>query len=313
MKVLVTGAAGYVGVPATAALLAAGHTVRAIDSLRFGGAGLLGLYPSGRFRLVRGDIRNRALVEDAVDGVDAVVHLAGIVGDPACAADPDTAAAVNLHATIRLREAAQNAGVKQLVFASSCSVYGHGDRLIDESTSPRPLSLYAETKLDAEADLLDSCLDATILRFATLYGLAPRMRFDLVVNTMTAHAVERGLVTVHAPTAWRPLVHVGDIATAITAVLDTAATAGQVFNVADQASNFRLGEVAARVAAVCGPQVRLDSRPVAGDARNYRVSGDKLSEVCGWQPRRLLDDGIGEIAQALADGLVAAPDAHRAG
>src|SRR4051794_15935355 len=150
MRVLVTGAAGYVGVPTSAALLTAGHTVRAVDSLRFGGAGLLGLYPGGRFHLVRGDIRDPALLEQAVDGVDAVVHLAAIVGDPACAADPDTAVAVNLHATTALREAAQHAGVRRLVFASSCSVYGHGDQMIDETAPVRPLSLYAETKLDAE-------------------------------------------------------------------------------------------------------------------------------------------------------------------
>jgi hypothetical protein len=120
-----------------------------------------GLYPGGRFQLVRGDIRGRTLVEQAVDGVDAIVHLAGIVGDPACAADLGTAVAVNLHATIGLRKAAQKAGTGQFVFASSCSVYGHGDQLIDEATPPRPLSLYAETKLDAETDLLGSGLAVT--------------------------------------------------------------------------------------------------------------------------------------------------------
>lgn len=307
MLVLVTGAAGYVGVPATSALLAAGHTVRAIDSLCFGGAGLLGLYPSGRFRLVRGDIRDRALLAQALDGVDAIVHLAGIVGDPACAADPDTATEVNLAATIELRKTAEKARVGRLVFASSCSVYGHGQQLADETFPARPLSLYARTKLDAEADLLAAGrVPATVLRFATLYGLAPRMRFDLVVNTMTAHAVSNGTVTVHAPAAWRPLIHVGDIATAITAVLDTdpSRTGGQIFNVADRAGNYQLQDIARHVAYACGPGVRIDTTPVTSDARDYRVNGDKLTRTCGWRPRRQLDDGIAEIAHALVDGLV---------
>jgi nucleoside-diphosphate-sugar epimerase len=307
MLILVTGAAGYIGAPTVARLIAAGHTVRALDSLRFGGAALLGAYPTGRFTLVRGDIRDAATVARALEGADAVVHLAAIVGDPACAAEPDLARQVNTDATIALHAAACAAGVARLVFASSCSVYGHGDRVCDETAPVRPLSLYAKTKADAERHILQpSSMACTALRFATLYGLAPRMRFDLVVNTFVAHALTRRRLTVHAPTAWRPLVHVADIASAIAAVIETPTDRvnEQVFNVASVAGNHRLGDVAELVADVCGPGVDVDIKPVAGDARDYRVTGDKLTAVTGWAPARPLREGIAEIGGALSAGVL---------
>jgi nucleoside-diphosphate-sugar epimerase len=309
MLILITGAAGYIGAPTVAALLAAGHTVRALDSLRFGGAALLGAYPSGRFTLMRGDIRDAATLTRAVEGTDAVVHLAAIVGDPACAAVPDLARQVNLEATIALHAAARAAGVARLVFASSCSVYGYGDRVCDESAALVPLSLYAETKADAERHLLQPSLGlmaCTALRFATLYGLAPRMRFDLVVNTFVAHALTRRRLSVHAPAAWRPLVHVADIASAVAAVIEAPIdrVTGQIFNVASADANHQLGDVADLVADVCGPGVNVDITPVVGDARDYRVTGDKLTAATGWAPARRLREGITEIADALSAGLL---------
>jgi nucleoside-diphosphate-sugar epimerase len=311
MLVLVTGAAGYIGAPTVARLIAAGHTVRALDSLRFGGAALLGAYPTGRFTLVRGDIRDTATVAQALNGVDAVVHLASIVGDPACAAEPDLARQVNLDATVVLHTAARGAGVTRFVFASSCSVYGHGDQVCDETAPLRPLSLYAETKAEAERHILGptagSTMASTALRFATLYGLAPRMRFDLVVNTFVAHALGRRRLTVHAPGAWRPLVHVADIAAATAAVVDAHddQVGGEVFNVGSAADNHQLADVAELVAEICGPGVHVDITPVAGDARNYRITGDKLTAATGWAPARTLASGITEMAEALAAGVIA--------
>jgi len=270
MFILVTGAAGYVGAPMVSRLLAAGHTVRALDNLAFGGAALLGFYPSGRFTLVRADIRDPLAAGRAVAGADAVVHLAGIVGDPACAAQPTLAREVNTAATVMLHRAGRDAGVARFIFASSCSVYGHSTQICDEDSPLHPLSLYAETKAAAERYLLAArqpgSMACTVLRFATLYGLAPRMRFDLVANIFARDAQLLHRVTVHAPEAWRPMVHVADIAAAITAVVDAPAAliADQVFNVADQGANYRLLDIAQAAVRACAHGAEIDTRHVAG-------------------------------------------------
>jgi nucleoside-diphosphate-sugar epimerase len=313
MKVVVTGAAGYIGAATVARLLDAGHTVAGLDCLRFGGTALLGSYLTGRFSLTRGDIRDRTLVARVFADADAVVHLAGIVGDPACAAEPDLACAVNLDAAVALHEAAGRAGVARFVFASTCSVYGHCAYPADEAAPLNPLSLYAQNKVDAETQLLGAVpggMATTVLRFATVYGLAPRMRFDLVVNTLVAHALTTGRVQVFTPAAWRPLIHVADVADAITSVVQApAAMVGtQVFNVGS-ADNWQLADVARLVAGICGPSVQVDISPVDGDARDYRITTSKLSAATGWTACRTLRDGIEELANALSAGVL---DGHPA-
>lgn len=313
MKVVVTGAAGYIGAATVARLLDAGHTVAGLDCLRFGGTALLGSYLTGRFSLTRGDIRDRTLVARVFADADAVVHLAGIVGDPACAAEPDLACAVNLDAAVALHEAAGRAGVARFVFASTCSVYGHCASPADEAAPLNPLSLYAQNKVDAETQLLGAVpggMATTVLRFATVYGLAPRMRFDLVVNTLVAHALTTGRVQVFTPAAWRPLIHVADVADAITSVVQApAAMVGtQVFNVGS-ADNWQLADVARLIAGICGPGVRVDISPVDGDARDYRITTSKLSAATGWTACRTLRDGIEELANALSAGVL---DGHPA-
>lgn len=313
MKIVVTGAAGYIGAATVARLLDAGHAVQGLDCLRFGGTALLASYLTGRFTLTRGDIRDPELVARALADTDAVVHLAGIVGDPACAAEPALARQVNLDATIALQDAARRAGIARFVFASTCSVYGHCDEPADETAPLRPLSLYAQTKADAEARLLSTAAGsaaATVLRFATVYGLAPRMRFDLVVNTLVAHAVTTRRLRVDAPGAWRPFVHVADVARAITAVVQApaAAVSGQVLNVGS-ADNLQLGDVAGLVAEVCGPGIQVDISAARSDPRDYRISTGKLTAATGWTATRTLRGGIAELAGALSAGVL---DGHPA-
>jgi nucleoside-diphosphate-sugar epimerase len=308
VKVLVTGAAGYIGAATVARLLAVGHEVRGLDSLRFGGTALLGSYLTGRFALSNGDVRDRDAVAQAVAGIDAVVHLAGIVGDPACAAEPALAEEINLDAAVTVHELARKAGVTRFVFASTCSVYGHCDAPATEDAPLNPLSLYAQTKVDAEASLLGMPTEemaTTVLRFATVYGLAPRMRFDLVVNTFVAQALTAGRIRVFTPHAWRPLIHVADVADAITAAVQVpaAAVAGEVFN-AGSPDNWQLANVAQLVASICGPEVDIDATPVAGDPRDYRITTDKLAAATGWTASRTLAGGVGELAGALAAGVL---------
>jgi nucleoside-diphosphate-sugar epimerase len=308
MNIVVTGAAGYIGAPAVATLLRDGHSVTGVDCLRFGGSAVLGSYLTRRFSLAAADIRDRDAVVAAVAGADAVIHLAGIVGDPACAAEPDMTRAVNLDATIALHDACRRAGVARFVFASTCSVYGHCAEPADETTAPRPLSLYAQSKADAETAVLQAPSGGTattVLRFATVYGLAPRMRFDLMINTMVADAVTRRRVRVDAPDAWRPFIHVADAADAIGAVvaMPSAAVAGQVFNVGSP-DNWRMADAARLVAGACGPDVRIDMKPRGGDRRDYRISTAKLSAASSWRSARTLRDGITELANVLTAGVL---------
>lgn len=307
MRIVVTGAAGYIGAATVARLLDAGHSVTGLDCLRFGGAAVLGSYLTGRFTLVRGDIRDRGLVARVLRDADAVIHLAAIVGDPACAAEPGLARTVNLDAAIAVHEAARMSGVGRFVFASTCSIYGHCGQPADENAPLHPLSLYAQTKAGAEARLLAAPaagMATTVLRFATVYGLAPRMRFDLVVNTFVAHAVTTGRVQVFTPAAWRPLVHVADVAGAIASVIQVpaAAISQQVFNVGS-ADNWQLADVARLVAEICGPGIRIDITPADGDRRDYRISTGKLA-AAGWTASRSLRGGIGELAAALSAGVL---------
>jgi nucleoside-diphosphate-sugar epimerase len=308
LKIVVTGAAGYIGAATVARLLAAGHEVRGLDCLRFGGTALLSSYLTGRFSLTRGDIRDRSVVAEAMAGADAVIHLAGIVGDPNCAAEPALAQEVNLDATIAVHDLARQAGVARFVFASSCSVYGHCDTAADESAPLHPLSLYARSKVDAEARLLSAGSDTmatTVLRFATVHGLAPRMRFDLVVNAFVVQALTVGRIQVFTPAAWRPLIHVADVAGAITAVVQAPAqhVSGEVFNVGS-ADNWQIADLARLAADACGPGVTVDIVPAGDDPRDYRISTQKLVSATGWTAERTLAGGITELAGALSAGVL---------
>lgn len=308
MNIVVTGAAGYVGAATVASLLGSGHQVRGVDCLRFGGTAVLGSYLTGRFTLIRADIRDQDALAAAVTGADAVIHLAGIVGDPACAASPDLARAVNLHATTALHQACRRAGIARFVFMSTCSVYGHSPEPADETAPPSPLSLYAQTKLDAETAMLNNAgpgMATTVLRLATVYGLAPRMRFDLLINTMAADAVTTGTITVTMPDAWRPFIHVADVAEAITATVQAPATAvtGQVFNVGS-ADTLQLAGAARTVAAASGPHVRVSTKPGGSDRRDYKITTGKLPAATGWQPARTLREGVSELASALTAGVL---------
>ncbi len=301
--VLVTGVAGYVGTRVAALLLADGHAVRGFDSLLFPDDSVAALRDLPGFTLVHGDVRDPVAVGRATEGCAAVVHLARLVGDPACALDPALTRAVNLEGTRHVIDAGAAAGVRRLVFASTCSVYGAaGEAWLDESSATAPVSLYAETHLEAEALLAAHPSGAEapcILRFATVFGAAPRMRFDLVVNLLTARALREGVVEVHGGDQWRPQVHVDDAARAVVLALDHPAAAGATFNVGSDALNLRIADLAERIAARF-PSARLTVQETR-DPRSYRVSFARIRRELGFDTTHTIESGVDEIADWLGD------------
>jgi len=311
MKVLVTGGAGYVGSTLVPELLAAGHSVRVLDSLLHGGQALLPVWTHPCFEFVRGDVRDDPIVRQAVAGMEAVVHLAAIVGDPACARQPDTARDVNQVASLALLDAARRAGVGRFLFASTCSNYGkmaESDGYVDESSDLRPVSLYAETKVAVERAMLADGIDVTAmtpLRFATVFGVSPRMRFDLTVNEFTMEMVLREKLVVFGEQFWRPYVHVRDAARAIAAVLQAPEqqVRGQVFNVGATTENYQKQQIVDRIRPIA-PNAVVEFVKRTEDPRDYRVSFARINKTLGFEVSRTLDDGIREVARLVRDGVV---------
>ncbi|HSL65535.1 MAG TPA: NAD(P)-dependent oxidoreductase [Gaiellaceae bacterium] len=312
---LVTGGAGYVGSILVGDLLAAGRPVRVLDSLLHGSVpSLLGAFGDPRFEFVGGDVRDRDAVRVALEGVGDVVHLAAVVGDPACSRDPDVARAVNLDATLALLEDAQAAGARRFLFASTCSNYGKLDDpalAATEEWELRPLSVYAETKVAAELETLarnGDGFETACLRLATVYGTSPRMRFDLTVNEFTRDVVVGGEVVVYGEQFWRPYVHVRDAARAFRLVLDapTAVVAAEVFNVGSTSENYRKLDIVDLLRARV-PDASIAFVHREEDPRDYRVAFDKIAEALGFDVTRTVPDGIDEVIGLLGSGLVADP------
>jgi nucleoside-diphosphate-sugar epimerase len=315
--VLVTGGAGYVGSIVVDELLARGYRVRVLDALLHGNVpSLLLAWGSPRFEFVRADVRDRQAVGRALDGIDAVVHLAAIVGDPACARQPDEARDVNLEATRTLLAAARDRGATRFVFTSTCSNYGRmsRDEFATEDFPLAPVSLYAETKVAAEREVLDQAqngLVACCLRLATVYGTSPRMRFDLTVNEFTRDvSLERDLV-VYGEQFWRPYVHVRDAAEAVALALESPPDRlrGEVFNVGDTRENYRKLDLV-ELLKERFPDANVEFVHKDEDPRDYRVSFEKVHEGLGFAPRWRVPNGIDEVIALLRSGLLEDPYAQ---
>jgi nucleoside-diphosphate-sugar epimerase len=308
LSVLVTGGAGYIGSTLVPLLLEAGHRVTVVDRFYFGQESLaesIARY-GDRLRLVRADVRR--LDASAFNGIDGVVDLAGISNDPSCEIDVDLTRAVNLEGSLNTQQKALEAGVKRFVFASSCSVYGRGeDTGLSESSKLRPVSLYAKCKAEAEHGLFamqGKGMCVTALRFATVFGLSRRMRFDLAVNVMTKNAYTQGRITVDGGgKQWRPFVHVLDVAETVTSVLmaNTENVDGQVFNVGSETANVRILNLAYRVRdAIPGTQIIM--APTDPDLRDYNVRFDKILTLLPRKNFRTIEFGISEVLSALKGG-----------
>jgi nucleoside-diphosphate-sugar epimerase len=246
-----------------------------------------------------------------VAGVDAVVHLAAIVGDPACARDAPLARDVNLDGSLALLEAARRAEVRRFVFASTCSNYGRmadPKTYVDEDSELSPVSLYAETKVAVERELLrytGGGMLTTPLRFATVFGVSPRMRFDLTVNEFTAELITRGRLKVFGEQFWRPYVHVGDAARAVATVLDSPddLVDRRVFNVGATTENYQKQRLVELIQPYA-PGAVVEYVHKTEDPRDYRVSFRRIGESLGFEIRRTVPQGIAEVASLLRGGAV---------
>ncbi|NLT07664.1 MAG: NAD(P)-dependent oxidoreductase [Solirubrobacterales bacterium] len=307
MTVAITGGAGYIGAMLADELLAAGRPVRVLDSLLHGQEDIAAELEGKGAEVIRADVRDADARRRLVDGAEAVVHLAAIVGDPACAKDPALSEEVNVEGSRLLVQDARAAGVSRFVFASTCSNYGRMDDPtvpIDETGKLAPVSLYAEQKVGIERMLLDgggaNGLAPTCLRFATVYGVGRRMRFDLTVNEFTRDLWAGRHLEVFGELFWRPYIHVADAARAVRTVLEAPGekVAGRVFNAGHSDENYRKLDL---VELITGTLGRGDVGYVSRDEdpRDYKVSFERIRSELGFVPEMRVPTGIEEIVGAL--------------
>jgi nucleoside-diphosphate-sugar epimerase len=312
--VLVTGGCGYVGAILCRELLDTGRQVRTLDVLLHGQSDVAEQLRRAGAEVLTGDVRDPDVVSRAVEGAHAIVHLAAVVGDPACSRDPVFSHEVNVEGSRALIAAAERAGVRLFAFASTCSNYGRmadASVPITEHADLAPVSLYAEQKVAIERELLNGRGDGmsiVCLRLATVYGVAPRMRFDLTVNEFTREMWADRHLEVFGEQFWRPYIHVRDVGRAARLVLDAPldAVRQEVFNVGRTDQNFRkldlVDLVRSRVPSGTVSFVERDEDP-----RDYKVSFDKIRDRIGYDLTMTVADGIQEIATALDAGMFPDP------
>ncbi|MBN1185427.1 MAG: SDR family oxidoreductase [Bacteroidales bacterium] len=307
-KILVTGAGGYVGVPLCEKLLAEGHKVIALDRYFFGINKVKSLKDNPDFEVFKEDIRycDTAFLKD----VDIVIDLAGLSNDASAEINPELTIDINHKGAMRIAKAAKDNGVKRYLYSSSASVYGNGKKTsLTEEDELYPQTQYAKCKVDVEKDLLkiaDNSFEVVLFRNATIFGLAPRMRFDLAINIMTMRAWKNRLIYVMGGgKQWRPFVHVNDVVQAFILGLNAPAekVAGEIFNVGSTSQNVQIKQLAQYVIDVI-PNVAIHNIPDDPDTRTYNLNFDKIKNVLGYQPKTLIHEGIVEIKQALEKGIV---------
>jgi len=308
-SVLIVGGAGYLGSILCRKLLEKGYKVRVLDNLMYGDEGIKELYENKNFEFIKGDMRDIQIVMDAIKGMDAVIHLAAIVGDPASAINPEETIEINYLGTKMLAEICKYNQINRFIFASTCSVYGanpNPEQYLTENSMVNPVSLYAEMKLKSEEgllDLIDENFSPTIFRMATLYGSSPRMRFDLVINLLTAKASIDKKITIFGGSQWRPFLHVEDAAEAYIKCLEAPINKvrGEIFNVGSNTQNYKINDIGEIINKVI-PDAEIIREEKNVDKRNYRVSFNKIEKVLDYKPRYSVREGVMQIYKSIKEG-----------
>jgi nucleoside-diphosphate-sugar epimerase len=308
LKVFLTGALGYIGSAINHILIQNGFSVVGLDA---------GLFTEDCFyrqdiwnsrtlmqKLIRKDVRD--ISEDDLRSCDAVVDFAGLANDPSGELNPTWTDEINHQASVRLAQLSRKQEISRYIFASSCSVYGaRGDTLVTEDSPVEPVSAYAKAKVAAEHEILplaNKLFHPTILRNATAYGASPRMRFDLVVNNLTAYGYTTGVVKILSDgTAWRPNVHIEDIALAVKACLESPSedAGGTILNVGANSENYQVRTIASIITeTITGSKVEI-AKGASKDPRSYRVSFDKITKLKSFTHRWNVRRGVEELRDAF--------------
>ena len=318
-NILVTGGAGYVGSGLLRELLVNGYSVTCVDNLMFGGESLLDIWHNKNFTFINCDINDSEKLDNifSKNNFDGVIHLAAIVGDPACKLYSDLANKTNWTSSKWLIEKSKSAGVSKFIFASTCSNYGKMDdpeAYVDENSRLAPVSLYAELKVKFEKYMLSQMkridgFSATSLRFSTVYGLSPRMRFDLTVNEFTKDLALGKELVIFGEQFWRPYCHVKDFSNAFITVLKSPneKVAYNVFNVGDTKENYTKQMLVNEIKKVL-PKSKIKYVAKNEDARDYRVNCDKIQKELGFKISMTVPDGIKEIKRVIQENLIQDPE-----
>lgn len=311
-RILITGGAGYIGSVLVKKLLDKGYAVTVLDRFMFGGETLLPYIHNKNLSILPGDVRDTELVKKTLDNIHAVIHLAALVGEPACKENPVVTKQINLEATKNFASLAREAGIERFIFSSTCSNYGVSDpnEEATEDSELHPLSLYAETKIESERFLLSQNTEnfhTTILRLATIFGLSPRMRFNLLIGEMAREAATDGIIEIRNENAWRPFLHTEDVADAILVILnaDKKKVAGEIYNVvSENVQKKQLAELAKKA----NPKMKVVvSETEKDDLRDYRVSADRFKKTFSWSPKFTVAEGFNEIFDAVRKGVFLDP------
>lgn len=304
-NILVAGGGGYLGSVLVPLLLVRGYRVTVLDRFFFGKETLAMCAKNENCQLIEGD--TRWFSKDILKNIYAVIDLAALSNDPLSELNPELTLDINFRARVRTAELAKEMRVQKYILASSCSVYGFQEGLLDETAKTLPLTTYAKANVLAEQGLLPLCGDrftVTVLRQGTLYGFSPRMRFDIVINTMVLSLFQHGKINISGGKQWRPLLHVEDSARGFIKALEAEPSKvnGQIFNIGSTEHNFQMDDLAMRLVRALNLQPII-TREGGNDNRSYRVSCDRIKNQLGYLTQKTVEDGAREVYEALRSGL----------
>ena len=305
-NILVTGGAGYVGSVLTQKLVEQNYHVKIIDSLVYGNDGISKHLSTNSIEFLNSDIREIEKIKDFFNNVDCVIHLAAIVGEPLCRKVPLAAKQINEIATKNLVKLAKNMNVRRFIFASTCSVYGSSNTIVDENSAISPISLYSECKVNSEKFLISATsksFETCIFRFATAHGLSPRMRFDLLLQEFLHDALADRKISIFGEDFWRPLIHVEDMADACISAINASSDliSGEIYNVGSDSENYTKNQLA-KIIQEFVKDTRVETLQSKTDPRNYQVSFEKIRKSLNFETKKTVKDSINEILKEVKSG-----------